>query len=115
MWGEKRPTSLGRLSLEPPALAVSRYKPIGFASRALQRSPRHLRPSTAIRARTSRLPGPHVHSWPMFLVLGIGTEVGALLALLAFYARLVHRPGKIEEMRARFSQRRLTSQRRLRR
>jgi hypothetical protein len=84
MWGEKRPTSLGRLSLEPPALAVSRYKPIGFASRALQRSPRHLRPSTAIRARTSRLPGPHVHSWPMFLVLGIGTEVGALLALLAF-------------------------------
>ena len=29
----------------------------------------------------------HVHSWPMFLVLGVGTEIVALLALLAFFRR----------------------------
>ena len=28
MWREKRPPSLGRLSLEPAAVAVNRYKPI---------------------------------------------------------------------------------------
>ena len=42
MWGEKAPTSLGRLSLEPATVAVSRYKPIGFGcsrpSRATARS-----------------------------------------------------------------------------
>jgi len=65
MWGEKRPTSLGRLSLEPATIAVSRYKPIGFGSSV-------------------------------------------------FHApRLVHKPGKIKEMRARSSQGRLTSKRRL--
>jgi hypothetical protein len=29
----------------------------------------------------------HVHSWPMFLVLGVGSEIVALLALLAFFRR----------------------------
>ena len=29
----------------------------------------------------------HVHSGPMFLVLGVGTEIAALLALLAFFRR----------------------------
>ena len=29
----------------------------------------------------------HVHSWPMFLVLGVGSEIAALLALLAFFRR----------------------------
>jgi magnesium transporter len=29
----------------------------------------------------------HVHSWPMFLVLGVGSEILALLALLAFFRR----------------------------
>ena len=28
-----------------------------------------------------------VHSGPMFLVLGVGTEIAALLALLAFFRR----------------------------
>jgi len=53
----------------------------------------------------------------MFLVLGIGTGIGAVLARLAVLhaPRLVHRPGKIKEMRARSSQGRLTSKRRLRR
>jgi hypothetical protein len=56
-------------------------------------------------------------SWPMFLVLGMGTGIGAVLARLAVLhaPRLVHRPGKIKEMRARSSQGRLTSKRRLRR
>jgi magnesium transporter len=29
----------------------------------------------------------HVHSWPMFFVLGVGTEIVALVALLAFFRR----------------------------
>jgi magnesium transporter len=28
-----------------------------------------------------------VHSWPMFLGLGVGSEIVALLALLAFFRR----------------------------
>jgi hypothetical protein len=53
----------------------------------------------------------------MFLVLGMGTGIGAVLARLAVLhaPRLVQRPGKIKEMRARSSQGRLTSKRRLRR
>jgi hypothetical protein len=69
----------------PPAPDVS-YKPIGLEA-GLQRSPRHLKPSAAVRASTSRLPSPHVHSWPLSLVLGIGTEICALLALLALFTR----------------------------
>jgi hypothetical protein len=29
----------------------------------------------------------HVHSGPMFLVLGVGTEIVAILALLVFFRR----------------------------
>ena len=28
-----------------------------------------------------------IHSWPMFLVLGVGSEIVALVALLAFFRR----------------------------
>jgi hypothetical protein len=28
-----------------------------------------------------------IHSWPMFLLLGVGSEIVALLALLAFFKR----------------------------